>query len=71
MLRNWDFNIGIYKGGRPLARPRTQTPTSPQTALWWLNNNADIWGEWVTDDAADGIEAALSAGEEAEGWPSE
>lgn len=70
MLRNWDFNIGIYKG---VARWQAENPDADvkQTALWWLNNNADIWGEWVTDDAADGIEAALAAGEEAEGWPSE
>ena len=41
------------------------------TAIWWLNNNADIWSGWVTDEAAEGIQAALTAGEEADGWPSE
>ena len=70
MLRNWDFNIDIYKG---VARWQADNPDADvkQTAMWWLNNNADIWGEWVTDDAAEGIQAALDAGEEAEGWPSE
>ena len=70
MLRNWDFNIEIYKG---VARWQAENEDADlkQTALWWLNNNADIWGDWVTDEAQDGIQAALDAGEEAEGWPSE
>ncbi len=70
MLRNWDFNIDIYKG---VARWQGENPDADvkATALWWLNNNADIWGGWVTDEAAEGIQAALSAGEEAEGWPTE
>ena len=70
MLRNWDFNINIYK---EVARWQGDNPDADvkATALWWLNNNADVWGEWVTDEAAEGIQAALSAGEEAEGWPTE
>ena len=70
MLRNWDFNIEIYKG---VARWQAENPDADvkATALWWLNNNADIWSEWVTDDAAAAIQAALTAGEEAEGWPTE
>ena len=70
MLRKWDFNIEIYKS---VARWQGENPDADvkATALWWLNNNADIWGGWVTDEAAEGIQAALSAGEEAEGWPTE
>ncbi len=70
MLRNWDFNINIYKA---VVRWQGENPDADvkATALWWLNNNADIWGEWVTDEAAESIQAALSAGEEAEGWPTE
>ena len=70
MLRSWDFNIEIYKG---VARWQAQNEDADvkQTALWWLNNNADIWSDWVTDAAAEGIQAALTAGEEAEGWPDE
>ena len=70
MLRNWDFNIDIYKA---VVRWQGDNPDADvkATALWWLNNNADIWGGWVTDEAAEGIQAALSAGEEAEGWPTE
>ena len=68
MLRNWDFNIEIYKG---VARWQAENPDADAkaTALWWLNNNDDIWSEWVTTDAAASIKAALAAGEEAEGWP--
>ena len=70
MLRNWDFNIEIYK---EVARWQGQNPDADvkATALWWLNNNADVWGGWVTDEAAAAIQAALSAGEEADGWPTE
>ena len=70
MLRNWDFNINIYKA---VVRWQGENPDAGvnATAIWWLNNNADIWGGWVTDEAAQGIQAALSAGEEAEGWPTE
>lgn len=70
MLRNWDFNINIYKA---VVRWQGDNPDASvnDTALWWLNNNADVWGGWVTDEAAEGIQAALSAGEEAEGWPTE
>ena len=70
MLRKWDFNINIYKA---VVRWQGDNPDADvkATALWWLNNNADIWGSWVTDEAAEGIQAALSAGEEAEGWPTE
>ena len=70
MLRNWDFNIEIYKG---VASWQGDNPDADlkQTALWWLNNNPDIWGDWVTDEAAEGIQHALSHGDEAEGWPDE
>ena len=70
MLRKWDFNINIYKS---VVQWQDANPDADvkATAIWWLNNNADVWGEWVTDDAAASIQAALAAGEEAEGWPSE
>ena len=70
MLRNWDFNIDIYKA---VVRWQGENPDADvnSTALWWLNNNADIWGGWVTDEAGEAIQAALTAGEKAEGWPTE
>ncbi len=70
MLRNWDFNIDIYKA---VVRWQSDNPDAnvDATAIWWLNNNADIWSGWVTGEASEGIQAALSAGEEADGWPTE
>ena len=70
MLRNWDFNIGIYKA---VVQWQDQNPDADtkDTALWWLTTNQGIWSGWVTDDAEAAIMAALAAGEEAEGWPDE
>ncbi len=70
MLRNWDFNIDIYKA---VVRWQDANPNadSNSTALWWLSTNQDIWSGWVTNEAEAGILSALSSGEEAEGWPEE
>ena len=70
MLRHWDFNINIYKA---VVRWQGDNPDASvtDTALWWLNNNADTWSGWVTAEASEAIQAALSAGEEADGWPAE
>ena len=70
MLRNWDFNIGIYKA---VVQWQEQNPDADTaaTAQWWLSENEGVWGDWVTSDAAAGIKAALSAGNEPEGWPEE
>ena len=70
MLRKWDFNIDTYK-----AVVRWQNANegvdAQATALWWLNSFPNVWGEWVTPEAKEGIQAALAAGMEAEGWPEE
>ena len=70
MLRNWDFNINIYKS---VVQWQAQNPNADDrdTALWWLTSNQDIWSGWVTDEAEVSILAALDAGMEAEGWPDE
>ena len=71
MLRNWDFNIeNIYKA---IVRWQSANPdaNTEGTAIWWLDSNSDIWGAWVTDEAALSIQAALDAGETAAGWPGE
>ena len=70
MLRNWDFNISIYKS---VVQWQDQNPDADTatTALWWLSENENIWGGWVTSEAADGINSALAAGDEPEGWPEE
>ncbi len=70
MLRKWDFNIDIYKA---VVRWQDQNKTAKTntTAIWWLNGNEDIWGKWVTADAAKAINAALAAKETPKGWPTE
>lgn len=37
--------------------------TADQAAIWWLENNEDIWTEWATDEAVEGVQEALEAGE--------
>ena len=69
-LRAWDFNINVYKAVAAWSSENPDASTN-DAAMWWLKNNADMWGDWVSDEAAAGIQAALSAGEEAEGWPTE
>ena len=34
-----------------------------------MNSNPDVWGAWVTEEAGEKIQAALSAGETPDGWP--
>ena len=67
-LQNWEFTIDVYKG---IFQWQDANPdaTNAEAALEWLNNKSDIWSTWVTDDAAADIQAALDAGEMAEGWP--
>lgn len=67
-LRNWDFNIEVYKEA---AKWATDNPdaSNEDTALWWLNSKGDIWESWVTAEAAAKVKAALAAGETADGWP--
>ena len=70
MLRNWDFNIEIYKA---VVRWGAENPDADTnaTALWWLNSNESIWTGWVTEEAASNVKAALAAGEIPDGWPTE
>lgn len=70
MLRAWDFNIGIYKGVAAWMSDN-EGATSHDAALWWLNSNPDVWGNWVTRSAAEAINAALAAGKIPDGWPEE
>ncbi len=67
-LRNWDFNIDVYKG---VVRWMGDNPdaSKEEAAVAWLNDNGDTWGGWVPSDVASSVEDALSAGEAAEGWP--
>ena len=69
-LQEWEFTIDIYKGifqwldSNEGALPK-------EAATEWLKTESDMWTEWVTDEAAAGVQAALEAGKEAEGWPDE
>ena len=70
MLQAWDFNIDIYKGAVQWQDANPDADTNA-TALWWLNSNQDIWGQWVSSEAAESITIALAAGETPDGWPTE
>ena len=69
MLRKWDFAVDpVYKG---IVRWRAENQSADvnATALWWLNNRANTWEPWVTQEAAASIRAALAANEIPDGWP--
>ena len=71
VLSDWDFSVDeIYK---PVVRWQADNPdaNTENTALWWLLENEELWGEWVTSDAAAAIREALSNGEIPDGWPQE
>ena len=69
-LQNWEFSIPVYK---PVFQWIDSNPeaTRAEAAIWWLENNQDLWSTWVTEEAASSVMAALDAGLEAEGWPDE
>ena len=68
MLHEWGFDIDRFK---EVAAWQNDNPdaSNNDAALWWLNGNADVWSNWVTDDAADSIMEALEANETPDGWP--
>ena len=69
MLRKWDFPVDpVYK---QIVRWQAANPNADfnATAVWWLNNHADTWEQWVTGEAATSIRAALATDEIPDGWP--
>ncbi len=68
-LRNWGFNISVYK--TVVQWSGANDATVEEAAMNWLMEEGDAWSSWVTDEAAAKVQAALDAGEEAEGWPDE
>ena len=69
MLRKWELTPEIYD---ILSLRGTDSGSShADTAIWWLDENEDIWSQWVSEEAAAAIRAALDRGERAEGWPGE
>ena len=70
VLRAWDMNIERYDEVGKWRR-QNEGVSINDTALWWLNNNVAVWSDWVTEEAAEKISAALAESEVAEGWPTE
>jgi glycine betaine/proline transport system substrate-binding protein len=70
MLRNWGFDLSRFKTVAAWQSDNADA-TVNDSALWWLNSNIDIWSDWVTDDAASAISAALMANEIPDGWPTQ
>ena len=69
MLRAWKLDVALYSG---LSLQGTDSGAShADIAIWWLNENEEVWSQWVTEDAAIAIREALDRGERAEGWPDE
>ena len=60
-LRHWDFSIDVHL--RSVVRWLDSNPGASleDAALYWLVNNVDVWESWVTEEAANGIMAALPA----------
>ena len=68
-LHKWDYDIETYTTNFEWI---TENEAShAEGAIWWLEGNQDVWSQWVTEDAAAKVQAALDAGLEAEGWPDE
>ena len=66
-LINWDFNIDVYTAAAQWAD--ANDASVEETAMAWLENESGLWMSWVSEEAAAGVQAALDAGMEAEGWP--
>ncbi len=57
-LRNWGFTIDIYKG---VAKHMAENPgiEARDAAVWFLQNNQDVWSSWVPADVAEKVMEAL------------
>jgi len=67
-LKNWDFNITVYKGVVRWMGVNSDA-TTEDAAIAWLEDNSAIWSTWVPADAASAVNSALAADEKADGWP--
>ena len=67
MLKNWDLNISLYEDTAAWMLT-TEDATLNDAALLWLGNHVAAWSNWVTPEAATGIQAALDAGALPQGW---
>ena len=66
MLSLWEMGVDDYKR-MALWRLENQA-TYEETAIWWLESTPEIWREWVSEAAAESVQAALDAGEILAAW---
>ena len=59
-LREWDFNVDDQLRDVVRWKVANYPTTNEDAALYWLEDNAEIWSDWVSDEAATRILAALS-----------
>jgi glycine betaine/proline transport system substrate-binding protein len=58
-LRKWDFTAAANVAADGYI---AQTGADfPEAAIWFLENQQDVWTQWVPQDVADNVRAALSA----------
>jgi glycine betaine/proline transport system substrate-binding protein len=69
-LQKWDFGVPTYKEVFHWM-DQNEGSTSADGAIYWLEQNSDLWSSWLPEEAAARVQAALTAGEKAEGWPAE
>ena len=67
LLRAYSIDVDIYQ--TIFAWMTANEASENDAALWWLANQPDVWGAWVTAEAAAAVRQALEAGEVPDGWP--
>ena len=67
-LDDWNFTIENY-GDVLTWMHANESPSYEDAALNWLKENPAVWSAWIPPEAAENVKAALSANEEAKGWP--
>lgn len=67
LLRAYSINVDIYQ--EIFAWMTANEASENDAALWWLVNQPEVWGTWVTEEAAAAVRQALEAGEVPDGWP--
>ena len=56
-LRDWDFSAGAFIAAETYMSENDAT--FAETAIWYLQNNQDVWTQMVPSDVADKVIAAL------------
>ena len=57
-LRAWDFAASVQVESEIWLADNNATPD--EAAIWYLNNNVDVWAAYVPADVAERVEAALA-----------